>query len=136
MAYIPTIFDQYDGRTHYGSLNPSNMVPRASPGGGVRNPDGVRPVQPRTWGTPETLQGATMRPATMRNEPCSDTHFHKTFRVGKFKGASAPLMNQYGNFRHQPEGLLSQYYIDKTNPILQQASIFYPQLNSAVPQPA
>ena len=134
--YIPTIFDSFDGRSHGGTLNPSNMIPRSSPGGGVRNPSGVREVQPRTWGTPDTLQGATMRSATMRNEPCLDTHFHKTFRQSKFKGAAYPLMNSYGNFHNQPEGLLSQYYIQKDNPILKEASIFYPQLNSAVPQPA
>ena len=134
--YIPTIFDQYNGVTHYGTLNPSNMIPAQAPGGPVREPSGIRKVPPRTWSTPETLQGATMRSATMRNEPCKDIHFHKVLRPGKFKGSSAPLQNQYGNFRHQPEGLLSQYYIQKDNPLLQSASIFYPQFNSAIPQAA
>lgn len=133
--YIPTILDQYDGRTLYGDSNPFNMTPRSAPGGPVRNPSGVSKVAPRTWTTPETLQGAVMRSATMRNQPCLDTHFVKTFRPGKFKGSSAPLQNQYGNFKHQPDGLLSQYYIQKDNPILQSPSVFFPQLNSRIPQP-
>ena len=131
--YIPTVFDQYNGTTNYATLNPSNMLPRQSPGGPIRKPSGIRVAQPRTWTTPETLQGATMRSATMRNEPCLDNHFQKTFRPGKFKGSSAPLQNQYGNFRHQPNGLLDQYYIQKDNPLLQPASIYYAGLNSSVP---
>jgi hypothetical protein len=133
--YIPTVFDQYDGTTNYGTLNSVNMIPAQSPGGPVREPSGFRKVPPRTWTTPDNLQGATMRSAKMRNEPCKDNHFDKTFRPGKFKGSSAPLMNQYGNFHHQKEGLLSQYYIQKDNPILQTADIFYPQFNSSIPQP-
>ena len=133
--YIPTILDQYDGKALHGDTNPFNMTPRSAPGGPVRNPSGVIKVPPRTWTTPETLQPATMRSALMRNEPCLDSHFKKTFRVGKFKGSKNPLMNAYGNFKHQPDGLLSQYYIQKDNPILQSADIFYPQLNSRIPQP-
>ena len=134
--YIPNILDQYDGKTHYGDLNPLNMLPSQTPGGPVREPSGVRTVPPRTWSTPETLQGATMRPSTMRNKPCKDIHFNIVFRPGKFKGASAPLRNQYGNFKHQPAGLMSQYFIQKDNPILQTADIFYPQFNSPIPQPS
>lgn len=133
--HIPTIFEQYNG-TNFGVLNPSTMTPSSQPGGPVRNPSGVRVTPPRTWSTPDQLQPATMRPATFRAQPCLDIHFHKIKRVGKFKGSSAPLLNQYGNFRHQPTGLLSQSYIDMSNPILQQASMYYPQLNSAIPQAA
>ena len=134
--YIPNIIDQYDGRSHLGTLNSSNMIPRQTPGGGVRNPDGIRRVPPRTWGTPETLQGSIMRPATMRNRPCQDNHFNIDFRPGKFPGAAFPLTTQYGNFRNQPSGLLSQYYIQQDNPILKPASVFYPGLPSAVPVPS
>ena len=131
--YIPTVFDQFNGVTNYGTLNPSNMIPRQSPGGPVREPSGIRVTQPRTWSTPETLQGATMRCAQFRNLPCKDNHFQRTLRPGKFKGSSAPLQNQYGNFKQQPSGLASQYFIQKDNPLLPPASIFYAGINSSIP---
>ncbi len=131
--YIPSFFDQMNVVNN--SMTPMNMVPSAAAGGPVRNPEGVEaPVRANFQAITE-LQGATMRPYTFRNEPCADIHFQRELRPGKFKGARVPLMNQYGNFRHQPDGLLSQYYINKGNPILQQADMFYPQFNSPIPMP-
>ena len=111
------------------------MVPLQGPGGPVRAPSGIPVVAKRNWKDPEFLTGAIQRPYSFRVKPCLDTHFNITFRPGKFKGGT-PLQTQHGNFKHQKDGLLSQYYIQKTNPILPQASQFYPQLNSPIPMPS
>ncbi len=132
--HIPSFFDQMN--IEYNSMTPMTMTPAAAAGGPVRNPNGVDEVQRAAYYEPATLQGATMRPKTFRNEPCQDIHFHKTLRVGKFKGARLPLMNQYGNFHNQVDGLMNQYYIRQTNPILKQADMFYPKFNSPIAMPA
>jgi hypothetical protein len=135
--HIPSFFDQMN--VEYNSQTPMNMTPSAAPGGPVRNPEGINSVKRANFQDITKLQGATMRTAMFRNEPCEDNHFSRELRPGKFKGARMPLMNQYGNFHNQPDigqGLLSQYYIRQNNPIIKQADMFMPQFNSPIPMPA
>lgn len=131
--HIPSFFDQMN--IEHNSMTPMNMLPSAGPGGPVRNPEGVPKQSKANFYVPAQLQGATMRPKTFRVEPCQDIHFRKTLRPGKFKGARMPLMNQYGNFHNQPDGLLNQYYIKQTNPIMKEPDLFYPKFNSPIPMP-
>ena len=132
--HIPSFFDQMN--IEYNSMTPMNMTPAAAPGGPPREPTGVEEVSRANYFTPATLQGATMRCHGFRVRPCQDNHFNQTFRVGKFKGARNPLMNQYGNFHNQIDGLLDQPWIVQTNPILEQADMFMPQYNVPIPMPA
>ena len=125
---IPTVLTE--GQTIVN--NPSMMIPQQSPGGPIRAPSGVQVVTKLMTST-KFMQGATQRPNSFRVKPCLDTHFNTTFTPGKFKGSNMPLKPPVGNFRSSKDGLLSQYFIQKSNPLLKQASQFYSQMDSPMP---
>ena len=125
---IPTIVPNGESLVN----NPALMIPQQSPGGPIRAQSGI-PVVTKLMTSTKFMQGATQRPGSFRVRPCLDNHFSSTLKPGKFKGASMPLMPAVGNFRSSKDGLLSQYFIQKTNPLLKSASQFYAQMNSPMP---